>query len=65
VTTKSRACLVMVAIGWPAYQWEEAGHHHFSSGSKYFAIALTVVWFLGAAVALSGKRLPWWPKRED
>ena len=55
----------MVAIGWPAYQWEEAGHHHFSSGSKYFAIALTVVWFLGAAVALSGKRLPWWPKRED
>jgi len=65
MTKRFRAIVVPLALGSIAWRWERASDYHFSAGSKYFAIAVTILWLFVAALVLSGKRLPWWPKRED
>ena len=49
---KSRAALVLVAFGWSAFWWINAGQHHFSQGSTDLAIGLTAFWLVATAIGL-------------
>ena len=50
---------VVVAIGWAAWGWENAGNHHFSSGATGFALVMTALWFIAIILTL----WRWWKAR--